>query len=368
MYTFLFEKLEKDYCEHRYFPKQVSFRKEVTHKLRMGKLISSRLSIIKHVLESFELLVVWESSVWRPIRVNWKIVQCALWKHCHLVATISSSRHKDLKVPLTLWRTPLIQPHVAKYLACILCLSFIVLFNISNKPLRWWCYFLLQMKPLRIRVIYPGSCFHLFLQDPFIKHDYMISIIPGLEQGHRLWVNSEMTKTQCPYSHSSGNMEMWMLESGLASRTAVYQCSCHFMVHSKRVVRVFWGILGSLQYRMKTVTRKGDFQAKWLTELKCQLNRVPALPFPSNLLLVICYGLENQLRKLIYRVFNMKAKDLRENPRSSLKGVVWALEHRLYYICSGHSWEFLKMSSLWIKARQLRYPVSSEWAALQCSR
>lgn len=52
MYTLLFEKLEKDYCKHRYFPKQVSFRKEVTCKLRMGKLISSRLSIIKHVLES----------------------------------------------------------------------------------------------------------------------------------------------------------------------------------------------------------------------------------------------------------------------------------------------------------------------------
>lgn len=35
--AFLFKKLEKGYHEHRYFPKQVNFRKEDSKKLRMEK-------------------------------------------------------------------------------------------------------------------------------------------------------------------------------------------------------------------------------------------------------------------------------------------------------------------------------------------
>lgn len=114
------------------------------------------------------------------------------------------------------------------------------------------------------RVIYPRSCFHLFIQDPFIKHDYVINIIPGLEQGHRWWVNSEMTKAQCPYRHSSGNMEMRMLESGFAPRTVVYQCSRHYiMVHGKWVVRVFeesWSpySTGWRQSQGKVISKQND--------------------------------------------------------------------------------------------------------------
>lgn len=50
--AFLFKKLEKGYCEHRYFPKQVNFRKEDSKKLRMESLISLKLFIIEHNLES----------------------------------------------------------------------------------------------------------------------------------------------------------------------------------------------------------------------------------------------------------------------------------------------------------------------------
>lgn len=63
-------------------------------------------SITEHILES--ILYSIPSGVRTPsfkaTKVDSKMASCALRKHCHLVATTSCHRHKDLKVPLTLWK------------------------------------------------------------------------------------------------------------------------------------------------------------------------------------------------------------------------------------------------------------------------
>lgn len=170
--------------------------------------------------------VVWEPLSLKATRVESKMASCALRKHCHLVATTSSHRHKDLKVPLTVF-----QDNSASALSSHIPCIYIIHYTLYC-AFYVYCYLTFQGSPSFYGWGSWGSertsssILLSFIHSRFIcQAPLRDSHYPRLGVGG--WVTSDSKlRHNVPKSFTVyGDTELRMLELGFVSRTKVYQCS-----------------------------------------------------------------------------------------------------------------------------------------------